>query len=382
MSEAIEPQTLSKKDLVDRVVDGDVTQHAFRTELCRTLTSDELKAYDAFLADSPKPDDSDLASFEEAMATFRQQEPARSGRPLNELMIPSGSPRSYIGLLLHYSPLPKTDMNLFDVSNPCVRILMTKGINEQTSFGWDMHWRAERTTGSGSPCPIRNYAAELKEMHDNMTKTVLERLALPWMLVGGKCAARGYKDLVKSRLRQVSVKIPGSDLTFRAGLEFALVDPASTSFGTGPRLAVHRVVAFMAHPEHVLHSRSQRNDYAASIAADPLINMILAGAKVPHTAQKAYLTGLVHAEADLPQSRPILLLPQSAQVGEAIPTQKHHTKFFNFQFCEKEEIALKRVLYPGEIESELLALVQQELGPSKYQRLLDSQQSLFLAIDR
>lgn len=117
--------------------------------------------------------DQGRGQLEEAFRMFCVQEVALSNRPVEDLVIPSGSLFAPVGLKLHYPTFSGTNLHEGEVANPsfaCIRILVSKGLSN--ACWYEAFFRREKfperpsgSVGKRPAPPMKDYSSSLSACH-------------------------------------------------------------------------------------------------------------------------------------------------------------------------------------------------------------------------
>ena len=173
------------------------------------------------------------------------------------------------GFLLLPSALLCTAQVKEGVANPSltakipVRLLMDKGFTAVSTYGFDWHWRAEAHQ-KHRKCPIKEYSTNLKSHHEVMTRTILNLLPLPLLIVTGSCLWNNYLSTLSTSARRIEVLIAqGVVATFV--LDFRL-------------RGLKRITCHTPHPESLFYPKTlqwEQDAIALALRTDYSLNLFL-----------------------------------------------------------------------------------------------------------
>lgn len=173
-----------------RAISGNEMLHSLKLSAQEGLSTNEFKHFSNFLEmleTHRAVSNPDLqTSVSKLLDDFYTAETTISQRQRAGLVRPGGVPFATIGLVMHCSSQNRSCQSFFDRQNPSVRLLMDKGFTAESTYGFDWHWRAEAYQ-KYRKCPIKEYSTNLKSHHEVMTRTVLNLLPLPLLIVTGSC---------------------------------------------------------------------------------------------------------------------------------------------------------------------------------------------------
>lgn len=226
----------------------------FSLEVCRVLSPSEVQPLQQFLSAEPGQNRPSTPLTEkelnEHLETFFKADLERLSGSRSELATPSGPLDAEIGIVLHQQTRDGDDVVLhpfaephpfWDEESPTIQVLQRKGFGKSV-FGFDWHWRAERTMHGRGTCSAKEWEPSRRTLHDEMSSFLVDRLALRFLLIGGACARKSYLERPRTTSdavfeRHVFVPIqPGQSLEFR--LEFSFQ-------------SLKRIVVFTPHPSAI-----------------------------------------------------------------------------------------------------------------------------------
>ncbi|KAI6821515.1 hypothetical protein KC332_g12482 [Hortaea werneckii] len=142
-----------------------------RTHVQQHLEESQVQALEKFVRATAKAtsNDDDLQQTADRMVLdFKTKEITASGGSLDGLVDFSGDVSSRIGLIMHYPTFLKSTNDFLDEHNPCVQRFIRKGLDSETCFGFDWHWRKEHSMG-GKKCPKSQYERDVIGLHDDLS---------------------------------------------------------------------------------------------------------------------------------------------------------------------------------------------------------------------
>jgi len=258
-----------------RAISGNEMLHSLKLSAREGLSTDEFKYFGNFLemlethraVGNPYLQ----TSVSKLLDDFYTAETTISQRSRAGLVRPGGVPFATIGLVMHCPSQNRSCQSFFDRQNPSVRLLMDKGFTEENTYGFDWHWRAEAHQ-KHRRCPIREYSTNLKSHHEVMTRTMLNLLPLPLLIVTGSCPWNNYLSTLSASARHIKVLIAkGVVATF--ALDFRL-------------RGLKRITCHIPHPESLFYHKTlqwEQDAMALALRTDSSLNLFLelAGHKIP-----------------------------------------------------------------------------------------------------
>ena len=221
-------------------VSGKKIARLFGEETERTLGENDFKELQHFLSKSPERQDSGTVgdTILARLQIFFAAEILESGEPMNRLGAPSGPENTEMGLVMHCQSKEGEVGEFFDIESRSIQTLAEKGLSNDYVFGFDWHWRGETSARGRGPCPATQWTKNQRDLHNALSRDILEILPLPLLLVAGSCAKEQSRKTLSSRARKIELVVKPSssieiDLDFRPdGLRriTAYMDYPSASF--------------------------------------------------------------------------------------------------------------------------------------------------------
>lgn len=228
------------------------------------LSEDEFDAMQHFLQLQPNSvNQESLDKFTSAFEAFLASEVATSGQPSNRLARPSGPHNATLGLIMHTQTRRGQIGEFWDDESRAISLLARKGFHRDFAFGFDWHWRAttrtEQLGASKRACHATLWPQEQRRLHEDWSKTVLESLPLPILLICGKCPKKSYRKTLSNLARTLQLVI-SSSITIEIDLDFR------------PK-GLRRIAVYMDHPsatdfsDFEISTRSPQQDASINLCA-------------------------------------------------------------------------------------------------------------------
>lgn len=93
----------------------------------------------------------------------------------------------------------------WDTTSYTIRTLEAKGHDTDFPFGYDWHWRKEKTCIGRGECSTAKWPQALKSLHDGFSSSLFAILPARFAFVGGACArkhVRNFLDTLSSTKTQ------------------------------------------------------------------------------------------------------------------------------------------------------------------------------------
>jgi hypothetical protein len=258
-----------------RAISGNEMLHSLKLSARKELSTKEFKYFSNFLEmleTHRAVSNPDLqTSVTKLLDDFYATETTISQRPRADLVQPEGVPFATIGLVMHCPSQNKSCQSFFDRQNPSVRLLMDKGFTAVSTYGFDWHWRAEAHK-KHRKCPIKEYSIDLRSHHEVMTRTLLDLLPLPLLIVTGSCPWNNYLSTLSTSARHIKVPIAqGVAASF-------VLDFRSRE--------LKRITCHIPHPESMFYHKTlqwEQDAMALALRTDSSLNLFLklAGHRIP-----------------------------------------------------------------------------------------------------
>jgi hypothetical protein len=229
-----------------RAISGNEMLHSLKLSAREELSTNEFKHFSNFLEMleiHKAVSNRDLQTVSKLLDDFYTAETTISQRPRADLVRPGGVPFATIGLVMHCPSQNRSCQSFFDRQNPSVRLLMDKGFTAVSTYGFDWHWRVEAHQ-KHRQCPIKEYSINLKSHHEVMTRTIINLLPLPLLIVTGSCPWNNYLSTLPTSARHIKIPIvQGVVATFV--LDFRL-------------RGLKRITCHIPHPESLFYHKTLR----------------------------------------------------------------------------------------------------------------------------
>lgn len=192
------------------------------------------------------------------LQAFFDAELAESGGDISLLSKPAGPVDADVAILLHIQTRDGQDgdgpagdgestdgtaRSFWNVDSPTIQALAQKGFNDQFTFCYDWHWRAEASMYGRGRCSTNAWSVALQKLHNEMSASLLSLLGFRFLIVGGACPRKHYL-----KTPSYSRKILELPLTSDTNLEFALEFNAD---------ALQRITVFADHPSAMFLSNTK-----------------------------------------------------------------------------------------------------------------------------
>ena len=139
---------------------------------------------------------------------------------MNRLGAPSGPEHAEMGLVMHCQSKEGEVGELWDIESRSIQTLAEKGLSNDCVFGFDWHWQGETYARGRGPCPATQWTKNQCDLHNALSRDILEISPLPLLLVAGSCAKEPSRRTLSSRARKIELVVKPSsnieiDLDFR-----------------------------------------------------------------------------------------------------------------------------------------------------------------------
>ncbi|MCJ1249297.1 hypothetical protein MMC30_006520 [Trapelia coarctata] len=216
---------------------------------------------DAFLAACPKNELKEITDFLQAPASlssnsldeeffkFAHMEHALTGKKIEHLVRPSGYLDCKLGIRLHYPTYSTSNVSngeTADLSSPCPRLLLKKGLSSEHALWFESYFRREvaaRDRNQGTS-PMNAWPESYRQLHEQFSLWCEQHSQMKVLIVCGKPSGEEYL-----RTRSIS-------RTFTIPLAKDIFVKACTVRCLG-RIA--RIVIFAPHPEWLYHNWTARD---------------------------------------------------------------------------------------------------------------------------
>ncbi|OJZ91757.1 hypothetical protein ASPFODRAFT_27617 [Aspergillus luchuensis CBS 106.47] len=191
----------------------------FSLEAVRALSSDEIDKLLIFLrnpqASMTYSQEQMQAKLMQRLEEFYSMDQQLSHQNCDGLSIPGGPVTADLGIALHLATGRDISRNFWDKRSASISLLQEKGISEQFAFGYDWHWRSEKTYLDRSDCPLKKWPKQLRALHDQMSTDILDMLSLPFLITGSACTRSNLKKSLGHASKRLEVPIsPTATLDF------------------------------------------------------------------------------------------------------------------------------------------------------------------------
>lgn len=201
--------------------------HDFAREAAKTLSASEFASLLAFLK---RPEGSRTESSKQLrtilakrLDQFYESEVQESGQSPDRLARPGGPEDANLAIILHLQSEEDAIGAFWNPSSPTIQLLREKGVDEQSIFGFDWHWRAEETFRGRTVCPTLRWTQGLRALHNQMSHQVLDILPLPFVITASSCARDGLRRTLGDEAKRMDIAVSPPigilrfDLDFRSG---------------------------------------------------------------------------------------------------------------------------------------------------------------------
>lgn len=236
----------------------------FAEEAAKVLTKAELDQLTRFLV-SPKARNhipTQMKSVAQALQTFYETEPQKSSLSAERLTIPEGPEDADLCIILHLATGRYIPRNFWNARSATISLLEEKGINENVAFGYDWHWRAEDASYlTRSDCPVRKWPQELKALHNQLSKDILDALPLPFIVTASGCTRDNIRKTLSSARKTFQIQISPTT-TLKFDLDFREEGaPSKQDLQNG---FLRRLIVHVHHPASGFASTLERRASMAS----------------------------------------------------------------------------------------------------------------------
>ncbi|KAJ5585300.1 uncharacterized protein N7459_005100 [Penicillium hispanicum] len=246
----------------------------FAEEAAKVLTKAELDQLTRFLV-NPKDRNhtpAQMKSVAQALQTFYETEPQISSLSAERLTIPGGPKDADFCIILHLATGRYIPREFWNARSATMSLLEEKGISENVAFGYDWHWRAEDTSYlSRSDCPVRKWPRELKELHNQLSKDILDILPLPFIVTASGCTRDNLRKTLSPARKSFNIQI-SQTTTLKFDLDFREESTPSKQYTQNGSL--RRLIVHVHHPASGFASTLERRSSMAS-QIDAGLNFIM-----------------------------------------------------------------------------------------------------------
>ncbi|KAF2669841.1 hypothetical protein BT63DRAFT_454022 [Microthyrium microscopicum] len=135
---------------------------------------------------------------------------------IERICLPSGREDAELVLILHcqtgdaqgttHQPSPFWDETSFTIK----ALNNKKGLHPDFFFGYDWHWRGERSCIGRGKCHATSWPGALKDLNDGFSCYLLNVLPAPFVLIGGTCPRESLRITMKPfhGIRLLSLSVP------------------------------------------------------------------------------------------------------------------------------------------------------------------------------
>ncbi|KAF2475783.1 uncharacterized protein BDR25DRAFT_379339 [Lindgomyces ingoldianus] len=202
------------------------------------------------------------------LEAFYSAETEISGKDKSRLAAPGGPPDALLGLILHVQCEDDTIDKFWDARSATISLLEEKGINGESTFGYDYHWRADDSFHRKARCPALNWSKSLTHLHNQLSLDLLKILPLPFVIAASNCT----RDNIQKHMRSRDAVPLIVELSLGVRLVFDL-DFRGKS--------LHRIIMYLHHPIAGFFASNQKRS-ALGLQLDSGVNLFLELLKIPH----------------------------------------------------------------------------------------------------
>lgn len=236
----------------------------FAEEAAKVLTKEELDQLTRFLT-SPKARNhapTQIKSLAQAVQTFYEAEPRISGLSAERLTIPGGPEDADFCIILHLATGRYIPREFWNTRSATISLLEEKGINEKVAFGYDWHWRAEDASYlARSDCPVRKWPQELRQLHNQLSKDILDILPLPFIVTASGCTRDNIRKTLSPARKSFDIQI-SETTALKVDLDFR--EESTSSKRDLPSKFLRRLIIHVHHPASGFASTLERRPSMAS----------------------------------------------------------------------------------------------------------------------